>query len=108
MILASSRSRMAINRAGNLALIANRADNSISVLSIQGKQVRLIDTVMIGDTSYDMEMARAAGVLAIGVSWGYHAPDLLHGGGAHHVVETFDSLQRLLGGSPVAPDFAAI
>jgi DNA-binding beta-propeller fold protein YncE len=42
-------SGMAINRAGNLALIANRADNSISVLSIQGKQVRLIDTVVIGE-----------------------------------------------------------
>jgi len=42
-------SGMAINRAGNLALIANRADNSVSVLSIQGKQVRLVDTVAIGE-----------------------------------------------------------
>ena len=38
-------SGMSINRAGNLALIANRADNSISVLAIQGKQVKLVDTV---------------------------------------------------------------
>ena len=30
------------------------------------------DTVMIGDTSFDMEMAAAAGVHGIGVSWGYH------------------------------------
>lgn len=29
-------------------------------------------TVMIGDTSFDMEMAQAAGVTGIGVSWGYH------------------------------------
>lgn len=28
--------------------------------------------VMIGDTSFDMEMARAAGIRTIGVSWGYH------------------------------------
>lgn len=28
--------------------------------------------VMIGDTTFDMEMARAAGVRCIGVSWGYH------------------------------------
>jgi len=42
-------SGMAINRAGNLALIANRADNSISVLSIAGKQVKLVDTVTIGE-----------------------------------------------------------
>lgn len=32
---------------------------------------------MIGDTSFDMEMARAAGCAAIGVSWGYHPPERL-------------------------------
>src|SRR5215813_4680412 len=42
-------SGMSINRAGDLVLIANRADNSISVLAIQGKQVRLVDTVVIGE-----------------------------------------------------------
>jgi DNA-binding beta-propeller fold protein YncE len=42
-------SGMAINRAGDLALIANRNDNSISVLKIAGKSVKLIDTVTIGE-----------------------------------------------------------
>ena len=32
------------------------------------------DTVMIGDTTFDIEMARAAGCRALGVAWGYHAP----------------------------------
>ncbi|MBB6250036.1 HAD-IA family hydrolase [Nitrospirillum iridis] len=41
-------------------------------------------TVVIGDTSYDMEMARHARVAALGVAWGYHAPaDLLAAGAAH-------------------------
>ena len=38
-----------INRAGNLALVTNRADNSISVLSIEGKDVKLVDTVPMGE-----------------------------------------------------------
>jgi DNA-binding beta-propeller fold protein YncE len=42
-------SGMAVNHAGNLALLANRADNSISVLRISGKKVQLIDTVQIGE-----------------------------------------------------------
>ena len=42
-------SGMSINRAGNLALIANRADGSISVLRISGQKVELIDTVVIGE-----------------------------------------------------------
>ncbi|WP_418145736.1 YncE family protein [Variovorax paradoxus] len=43
-------SGLSINRAGNLALVANRADNSVSVLRIAGKQVTLIDTVAMGDS----------------------------------------------------------
>lgn len=42
-------------------------------------------TLMIGDTSYDMEMARAAGVTAIGVSWGYHDAAELRRAGADHI-----------------------
>src|SRR5213596_1372657 len=42
-------SGLAINRAGDLALVTNRADNSISVLAIQGKEVKLIDTVAMGE-----------------------------------------------------------
>jgi DNA-binding beta-propeller fold protein YncE len=42
-------SGLAINRQGNLALVANRNDKSISVLSIQGKEVKLVDSVPMGD-----------------------------------------------------------
>jgi DNA-binding beta-propeller fold protein YncE len=42
-------SGMAINPAGNLALVTNRADNSITVLSIHGKDVKVIDTVPMGE-----------------------------------------------------------
>lgn len=43
--------------------------------------------VLIGDTSYDMAMARAGGATAIGVAWGYHAPEMLVRAGAHHIAE---------------------
>jgi phosphoglycolate phosphatase len=33
--------------------------------------------VMIGDTTYDIEMAHAAGIRAIAVGWGYHPPKAL-------------------------------
>ena len=38
------------------------------------------DAVMIGDTEFDMEMARAAGTAAIGVAWGYHPAEALRAG----------------------------
>ncbi len=42
-------SGLSINRSGNLALVTNRADNSIGVLRIAGKKVTLVDTVTIGE-----------------------------------------------------------
>jgi phosphoglycolate phosphatase len=42
-------------------------------------------TVMIGDTSYDIQMAHNAGVRAIGVAWGYHDADELLREGADAV-----------------------
>lgn len=48
--------------------------------------------VMVGDTSYDMAMARAAGCLALGVAWGNHAEDVLWNSGAHAVVQRMDEV----------------
>jgi len=56
------------------------------------------NTVMIGDTTYDMEMARAAGCRAIGVAWGYHGPDELLAAGAEAVAKTPPHLRELLDG----------
>lgn len=52
--------------------------------------------IMVGDTEFDIEMARAAGFRAVGVSWGYHAADRLHRAGAHVVVDDFDELMQVL------------
>jgi phosphoglycolate phosphatase len=49
-------------------------------------------TLMIGDTTYDIEMARSAGVGAIGVGWGYHEAERLKVAGADTVVATADAL----------------
>lgn len=53
--------------------------------------------VMIGDTSFDMQMATAAHVRAIGVSWGYHAPEELHATGADYVADSMAELRAELG-----------
>lgn len=56
--------------------------------------VDAVDTVMIGDTSFDMEMAAAAGVRGIGVSWGYHGRERLHH--ADVVVDDYPGLNNVL------------
>lgn len=46
------------------------------------------ETVMIGDTVYDMHMAGNATTRGVGVDWGYHHPTELLAAGAEKVVET--------------------
>jgi phosphoglycolate phosphatase len=45
------------------------------------------NALMIGDTGYDMAMARSAGVPAIGVTWGYHPPETLIEAGADRLAD---------------------
>lgn len=57
-------------------------------------------TVMIGDTTFDMELGRAAGAKAIGVSWGYHARVALEDAGAHIIIDDYagldDAIEKVL------------
>lgn len=50
------------------------------------------DTLVIGDSIYDMEMARAAGAHAVGVTWGYHSAPALIEAGAQMMVEDYAAL----------------
>jgi phosphoglycolate phosphatase len=45
------------------------------------------DTLVIGDAVYDMQMAKAAGATAIGVSWGYAPVAGLLAAGADHIID---------------------
>jgi len=53
-------------------------------------------TVMVGDTTFDMTMARAASVAAVGVAWGYHDAADLYDAGATVVLDAFDELAGLV------------
>lgn len=54
------------------------------------------DTVMIGDTTFDIEMALGAGTSSIGVAWGYHPADALRAAGAHHVSRDCAEMEKTL------------
>lgn len=58
--------------------------------------VEASNTMMIGDTLYDIHMGKAAGCKTIGVSWGYHLVDELRDAGADAIVETMEELRNIL------------
>lgn len=52
--------------------------------------------VMVGDTSFDMLMAKSFGCHAIGVTWGYHSDAVLRDSGADVLVRDFVELESAL------------
>lgn len=56
------------------------------------------NTVVIGDTIFDVTMAVRARAKAVGVGWGYHPPEELSRAGAHALAERFEDVPRLARG----------
>jgi phosphoglycolate phosphatase len=54
-------------------------------------------TLLVGDTTFDIEMAVAAGVRPIGVNWGYHPASELSKAGAEVVLDRFEQILDLVG-----------
>ncbi|MCM1263208.1 MAG: HAD hydrolase-like protein [Butyrivibrio sp.] len=52
--------------------------------------------VMIGDRKFDINAAKKFGIVSIGVSYGYAAPDELEQAGADYIVDTVEELGKLL------------
>jgi phosphoglycolate phosphatase len=53
-------------------------------------------TLMVGDTTHDLEMARNAGCASVGVSYGAHEPDAFHALGPLHVAHSVRDLHDWL------------
>lgn len=104
LAVATGKSRRGLNRMfeeheiGHYFMTSHVADDHPSKPHPSMLEAVLRDTgmsaeeaVMIGDTTYDLEMARAAGMKSIGVTWGNHPADRL-APMADALVDNFDAL----------------
>lgn len=70
----------------------SKPDPSMIMAALAEAGVGSHAAVMVGDTSFDMAMARSAAVGALGVGWGYHQPELLSAAGAHRIISAGEEL----------------
>ncbi len=70
----------------------SKPDPGMVVGAMREAGVAASETVVVGDTVYDIAMARAAGANAIGVTWGYHRAAALGEAGALAVIDSFPTL----------------
>lgn len=66
------------------------------LLTLRDNGLRPEDAMVVGDTVFDILMARAAGVRSVGVTYGNGTPTDLRKAGADHVIDHFADLLRLL------------
>jgi phosphoglycolate phosphatase len=79
---------------------------SMVLTAMQETGKRPEQTCFIGDTAWDMRMAKAAEVAGIGVDWGYHPVADLQAAGAGRIVSTMRDLVHLVRESKAQGFFA--
>lgn len=67
-----------------------------TVISLYVENVSAGAVWYVGDSTFDMVQARAAGAIAVGYTAGYDAADSLHDAGAHHLINGLDDLMDLV------------
>ena len=72
-------------------------DPVVAALRLLGGQAD--DACYVGDSPFDIAAGRAAGVMAIGVTWGFFDREVLEAVGADEVVDTLACLEDLLMGN---------
>jgi phosphoglycolate phosphatase len=70
----------------------SKPDPGMVIAGMREAGVEPADTVVVGDTVYDIAMACAAGAAAIGVTWGYHKAEALAEAGAFAVIDDYRTL----------------
>jgi phosphoglycolate phosphatase len=69
-----------------------KPDPAVLRRAIEALGAQRDEVVMIGDTTYDLDMARALGVRACGVTWGVHSAERLATSEPEIIVDTFEAL----------------
>ena len=63
---------------------------------IKNGMVKPEDVAFVGDSDVDMMTAKNAGMLPIGVSWGYRSAEVLQNAGAAYIAEDAEDLYRII------------
>jgi phosphoglycolate phosphatase len=66
--------------------------------------MRPADTIVFGDSIFDMQMAVSAGAVPIGVSWGYGEAADLRAAGAIRIIESFHAVEDVIADALSEPE----
>ncbi len=107
LVCAATLSRNALGLSGNRALfevirgqidgVPPKPDPASLYAILQTVAVDPGDVALVGDSEVDMETARTAGCIPVGVAWGFRTPEAVAAAGATHMCYSAVELGRALG-----------
>jgi HAD hydrolase, family IA, variant 1 len=81
---------------GAVKEVPSKPDPARAFMIAENFDVKPEETALIGDAGVDMVTAKNAGMLPIGVSWGYRSAEVLQNAGAAYIAEDAEDLYRII------------
>ena len=79
-----------------IILELEQADPAVLMRAMADLGVSAEQSIMVGDTTFDLDVASAAGVASVAVSWGVHSTEVLEGRSPSALVFTMTELEAEL------------
>ena len=77
-------------------VVNTKPSPDIALLALERYGVKGNEALVVGDSTYDMEMGRGADCHLCGVSFGSHTPEMLRDKGAHYVIDHYSELRKIV------------
>ena len=68
----------------------------IALLALERYNIKGSKTLVVGDSTFDMDMGREAGCHLCGVTYGSHTPEMLRENGARYIIDQFSELEKIV------------
>ena len=68
----------------------------IAIEALRRYNIKPEEALVVGDSTYDMDMGREAGCHLCGVTFGSHSPEMLRERGAMYIIDHFSELEKIV------------
>ena len=77
-------------------VVNTKPSPDIALLALERYNIKAEEALVVGDSTYDMDMGRGAGCHLCGVTFGSHSGEMLRGKGANYVIDHFSELKKIV------------
>lgn len=84
---------------GQMEGVPRKPDPAAALMIAERMQVSQEECVYIGDSDVDMQTGNAAGMVTVGVSWGFRSREVLEEHGAKYIIDKPQELVKIIKGN---------